>query len=85
MRVQMLYKILNHVVSPGSTSITIKNGIPPLCGYHTQNIYPLHCQTDTFKCSFFPEKIESWNNLPPEITTLPSLTVIKNYLHIHTL
>jgi len=77
MSVQMLYKILNDVVSPGPTHN--KNVIPhyDLRGYHTHNIYALHCQSDTFKHSFSPEKIESWNNLPPQITTSPSLTILK--------
>jgi len=83
MRVQMLYKILNDLVSPANN----KNVIPhyDLRGYHTHNIYQLHCQSDAFKHSFSPETIESWNNLPPQITASPSLTIFKNYLHMHIL
>ena len=86
MRVQVLYKMLNDVVSPGPTPITrMESSHYDLRGYHIHNIYPLHCRTDTFKHSFFPETIELWNNLPPQITTSPSLTIFKNYLHMHTL
>ena len=85
MRVQMLYKILNNIVLPGPTPTTrMESPHYDLRGYHP-HICPLHCRTDTFKHSFFPETIELWNNLPPQITTSSSLTVFKNHLHTHTL
>ena len=104
MRVQMLYKILKNIVSPGPTpiiwnmlipvhyylfefctvtniSITTESPHYDLRGYHTQ-IYPLHCWTDTFKNSFFPETIELWNNYSLKLLHhLHLLFLHTNHLH----
>jgi len=41
MRVQMLYKIFNNIVSPGPTPIArMESPHYDLCGNHTHNIYP---------------------------------------------
>ena len=51
-------------------------------GYQTRtlgNIPTYHCRTDTFKHSFFPWTIVTWNKIHPE-TRNASLTVFKKHL-----
>jgi len=85
LRVQMLYKMLNNIVILAPTPVTrMESSYYYLRDFNNQRIYPLYCWTDMFKHSLFPEAIELWNNLPPQITVSPSFVIFKNLLHKYT-
>ena len=64
-----MYKIINDIVSLPSTPVTrMESFYYDLCDFNDQRIYLPYSRTDTYKCSFSPQAIKLWNNLPLQIT-----------------
>ena len=79
-RLIQLYKIMN-----GLTPGYLKTPIPPirhhLFGNRPNNvILNIFCRNDRFLNSFFPNSIEIWNDLGPELRGSKTLSIFKNQL-----
>jgi len=75
LKLQMLYKIIHHLVDIPDDCLT---SVPPFLrhGYYNQ----LNTRVDSFKFSFFPSVIKTWNNLPQNIVSTPTYTEFCNVL-----
>ena len=76
-RLSQFYKIMNN-----HTPEYLKMPIPPqqghLFGHRSTNvIYPLRGRTSRYTNSFFPDSINSWNSIGPELRGAASLPVFK--------
>ena len=68
-KLQMLYKIIHHSVAiPDDCLVPIPSSLRR--GYFNQ----LNTYVDSFKFSFFPSTIKSWNQLPRNITDSATYT-----------
>ena len=77
-RLTIFYKIMNDLTPP-----YLREPVPPprthLYGTSaTNDLYSLKCRTQRFRNSFFPDVVESWNNLGPELRNLPTLSSFKS-------
>ena len=71
-RLSLLYKITNRLVEIPKTGHLIP--IPRTSRYSHPHCFRLiTATTDYYKYSFFPRTVFHWNNLPPDIPTLPTL------------
>ena len=49
-----------------------------LFGRHvTNDLYKLHCRTNRFSYSFYPDAVKSWNNLGPELRKVENISDFK--------
>ena len=46
----------------------------------TNDLYTMKCRTQRFKNTFFPDAIDSWNNIGPEIRKIETLSLFKQKL-----
>ena len=77
-RLTIFYKIMNDLTPP-----YLREPVPQprthLYGTSaTNDLYSLKCRTQRFRNSFFPDVVESWNNLGPELRNLPTLSSFKS-------
>ena len=77
-RLNVFYKIMN-----GLTPQYLLEPVPPprthLYGTSaTNDLYPMKCRTQRFKNSFYPDAVECWNNIGPEIRNLSTLKLFKS-------
>ena len=76
-RMTVFYKIMN-----GLTPQYLFDPVTPprthLYGTSTTNdLHPMKCRTQRFKNSFFPDGIDCWNNIGPEIRKIETLSSFK--------
>ena len=76
-RLVQFYKIVNNL-----TPEYLKALIPPvrehLFGYrHSNIIRPILCRTERYRNSFFPDSVNSWNGIGPELRAAESLSIFK--------
>ena len=56
-----------------------KNYWPPCYGFRLSNIIPTYkCRNYRFQKSFYPDGINSWNNIGPEFREIPTLKLFKS-------
>ena len=78
LRLQMMYKIIYHIVDLTLPEcITFNRGITR--GHEYKLTLPF-TRIDTYKFSFFPSTAILWNNLQPETVEASSITVFNNLL-----
>ena len=76
-RLMQFYKIMNSL-----TPDYLRDPVPPikyhLFGRHHSNVlHPIICRNNRYRHSFFPNSVDTWNNLGPEMRSSPSLSVFK--------
>ena len=79
-RLTQFYKIVNGLTPP-----YLAEPVPPprshLYGTSvTNDLHPMKCRTQRFKNSFYPNAVECWNNIGPEIRKLATLSSFKSMI-----
>ena len=79
-RLTVFYKIMNDM----TPQYLLDPVTPPrthLYGTSTTNdLYSMKCRTQRFNNTFFPDAIDSWNNIGPEFRKIESLSLFKQKL-----
>lgn len=75
-RATMLYKVRHQLVAIPQPTIMV----PCPTTTRPHRILPPHCETDSYRFSFFPRSIQTWNSLPHNIVEQGSLTSFKRAL-----
>ena len=79
-RLTQFYKIMLNL-TPGYLKTPIPLIQPHLFGYRGTNVLrTIFCRTVRYGNSFFPDSVNSWNNLGPELRGAPSLSIFKKNL-----
>ena len=76
-RLTQFYKIMNNL-----TPNYLREPLPPLkthlFGRHPTNVlHPIVCRNDRYLNSFFPNSVNSWNDIGPELRSATSLSIFK--------
>ena len=79
-RILQIHKITNN-----NTPCYLKNKLPcirrPLYSQINSNTFhKIRCKTDRYMHSFFPNGINSWNNVIPYFNDIPSIGILKNHI-----
>ena len=79
-RILQIHKITNN-----NTPCYLKNKLPcirrPLYSQINSNTFhKIRCKTDRYMDSFFPDGINSWNNVIPYFKEIPSIGILKNHV-----
>ena len=79
-RLVQFYKIMN-----GPSPEYMKTPLPPprrhLYGDRSTNVlHEIPCRTDRYRNSFYPDAVNSWNNIGPELRSAESLSIFKTNL-----
>lgn len=75
----LFYKIVNDLVDiPADSYLTPASGRTR--SSHSRKFIQFATSSDTFKFSFFPRTVPSWNNLPASVAEAPSLASFKEGL-----
>ena len=81
-RLNMFYKIQHALIAiPIPDCVQAPKRQRP--GYINQFQLP-HCNTESYKQSFFPRTLKQWNGLPPAITSQGSLSLFSTALSSHS-
>ena len=75
----MMYKIVNNEVDI-PTSPYIEYNRSSTRAKHTHRLHHIRTSKDTFKFSFFPRTVPTWNSLPATVAEAPSLVSFKKGL-----
>ncbi|MCG8035226.1 MAG: reverse transcriptase family protein, partial [Candidatus Thiodiazotropha taylori] len=79
MQLVMLYKIIHHLVDINSSPYLIPAKSLPRSSHNTRFLQH-HASTDTYKFSFSPRSIPTWNALPASVAETHSLASFKSGL-----
>ena len=79
-RLTVFYKIMNDL-TPHYLVIPDSAPRSHLYGTSTTNdLHPIHCRTQRFKISFYPNAVNCWNDVGPEMHNLETLKRFKSTL-----
>ena len=76
-RITQFYKIMNNL-TPKYLAEPIPNPHSHLFGPRSTNVIPpIYCRNDRYKCSFYPDAIDKWNNIGVEIRSIEKISDFK--------